>query len=150
MKCQKCGINEVNFHYSTNVNGCITETHLCSKCAAESGFDMGQMFDFGSIFEGMLPMRGSLGGFMPMAIPVMQTNALFPFTMQRRPGMIEQENSCCCGQKAAKETGVEVDEEMSERRELNMQMRAAIENEEFEKAAELRDKIKALETKKGE
>ena len=36
---------------------------------------------------------------------------------------------------------------MNERRELNMQMRIAVEKEDFEKAAELRDKIKALEVK---
>ena len=33
---------------------------------------------------------------------------------------------------------------MKELRELNVQMRAAIEKEEFEKAAEIRDKIKEL------
>ena len=147
MKCQKCGRNEVSFHYTTNVNGCVTETHLCSQCAAESGYDIGQMFDMGNFFDGMFPMHGEIGGFMPMAIPVMRTNAMLPFTMQRRTGMIEQGNPCdCgCGKGATRENNVEVDEVMSKRRELNIQMRAAVEKEEFEKAAELRDKIKELE-----
>jgi len=173
MKCQKCGRNEVNFHYSSNVNGNVTEKHLCSSCAEESGYDMGRMFDqmadFGGLFEGMLPMRSGISGFIPLALPAIETdamtplmvadsrlpyiqaNVMFPFTLQRRPGNIEQDNSCSCGcgqnRTKGKDVGVEVDKEMSMRRELNKQMRIAVENEEFEKAAELRDKIKELETK---
>jgi protein arginine kinase activator len=159
MKCQKCGKNEVNFHYSSNVNGCVTETHLCSQCAAESGYDMERMFDRGfifdrgqfgnreNIFDLMLPMHGGIGGFMPLAIPVMQPNAMIPFTLQRRSGTLDQGDACgCgCGKSAAMRNNTEVDADMSKRRELNMQMRAAVEREEFEKAAELRDQIKELE-----
>jgi protein-arginine kinase activator protein McsA len=60
-----------------------------------------------------------------------------------------QENTCSCGieEKAKTLLNVEIDEDMSKRRELNAQMRIAVENEEFEKAAELRDKIKELEAR---
>jgi len=157
MKCQNCGSSEANFHYSSNVNGSVTETHLCSQCAAESGIDIGQLFnqnllDFGSMFEGMFPIRGEIGAFMPMAIPVARPGVVFPYTVQRRPGLHPgtisggNQYQCGCGQSKAQEAGIEVDELMSKRRELNMQMRAAVENEEFEKAAELRDRIKELET----
>ena len=151
MKCQKCGKSEVNFHYSSNVNGCVTETHLCSECATESGYDIRQMFDFDGIFDSMLPMRGKLGGFMPVAIPFMQSNAFFPFAIQPHIGMsgsigTEKPSACGCGCATTEQKeNVEVDEKLSQRRKLNMQMRAAIEKEEFEKAAELRDKIKELE-----
>ena len=147
MKCQKCGINEVSFHHSSNVNGCVTETHLCSKCAAESGFDLEKIFDFGSIFDGMFPVR-SLGGFMQVAIPMLSADSMFPFTMRPLTSMIEQGTSheCGCGGSAMREANIEVDEEMKMRRELNAQMRVAVANEEFEKAAELRDKIRALES----
>jgi len=160
MKCQKCGKNEVNFHYTANINGNVTEKHLCSSCAAESGYDIEHMFtskqfaDFGNIFNEMFPVRSGLGGFMPMAIPVMQANTMYPFIFERRPGigsslLREQGDSCTCGcgKKITRENEIEVDKEMNERRELNMQMRSAIENEEFEKAAELRDKIRALESR---
>jgi len=145
MKCQKCGKNEVNFHYSSNVNGSITETNLCSVCASESGYDIGQMFD------SMFPIRG-VSGFMPMAIPMMQANTLLPFIMEPRMGLGTapvhgQAGSCACGctKSAPGEMDVEVDEKMIKRRELNMQMRAAVEKEDFETAAVLRDKIKELE-----
>jgi len=147
MKCQKCGINEVSFHHSSNVNGCVTETHLCSKCAAESGYNIEQMFDFGGIFDEMLSMR-SLSGFMPVVVPMLSSNAMFPLPTHPLQGMAQQRtpHECGCGSGNAYSANVEVDEEMKLRRELNAQMRTAVANEEFEKAAELRDKIKALES----
>ena len=156
MKCQKCGKNEVNFQYTSNVNGCVTETNLCALCAAESGFDIGQMLDLGhqselrNIFDGMFPTRNGISGFMPMAIPVIQSNTIFPFTTQSHRGMIVNSDPCgCgCGNNPTKVSNVEVDEEMSKRRELNAMMRAAVEKEDFEKAAELRDQIKDLEARR--
>jgi len=158
MNCQKCGKNEVNFHYSSNVNGCRTEMHLCSACAAESGYDINKMLDpaglsdtaglFGSgqLSDFILPIR-SLGGFIPMAIPMLRSAGAFPFTTQSNTGMMEQATPCGCSGTGAKELNIEVDEDMKHRRELNALMRIAVANEEFEKAAELRDKIKALEAK---
>ena len=154
MKCQKCGNNEVNFHYSSNVNGSVTEAHLCSGCAMESGYDISKMFDldFGNIFDNMLPIRNAISGFIPMAIPMINANSMFPFTMMPRRGMIEQgqRSSDCecsaCGQSVLRNPNVEVDEIMSQRRQLNAQMQEAVAKEEFEKAAELRDKIRALES----
>ena len=156
MKCQKCGMNEVNFHYSKNVNGSVTETYLCSQCATESGYDIGKMFnlgqlnELGSIFNGMFPTRSGISGFMPMAIPVMQSKTMFPFTTPSHRGMIVNSDPCgCgCGNNSTKVSNVEVDEEMSKRRELNAMMRAAVEREDFEKAAELRDQIKDLEARR--
>jgi len=148
MKCQICGKNEVNFHYTSNVNGCITETHLCSVCAAESGYDIGKMFGLENVFDGIFPVR-EMSGFIPMLVPLINSNSTFPFTMKPGLDMIEQKNCRCgCGQQTSiiENPRIEVDEEMSKRRELNAQMRIAVENEEFEKAAVLRDKIKELET----
>jgi len=109
--------------------------------------NFGGLNELDNIFDGMFPMRNGLSGFMPLAIPVMHSNTMFPFTIQPGRGMIENRNSCgCgCGNNSTKVSDVEVDEEMSKRRELNAQMRAAVEKEDFEKAAELRDQIKALE-----
>jgi len=199
MKCQECGKNEVNFHYSSNVNGCVTETHLCSDCAAKSGYDLEQIIDFGQVFDigqslglgnifggsnppglfppgmippGLFPVQSGIGGFTPVTIPVMRTNTLLPFALQPYMGMDatpsratpSRENSfrasntrnanavrerdgtcsCGCGKSASGEKKAERNEEMSRKRELNMQMRAAIEKEDFEQAAKLRDKIREL------
>ena len=39
MKCEHCGNEEVSFHYTSNINGNITEKHLCSQCAGKFGID---------------------------------------------------------------------------------------------------------------
>jgi len=160
MKCQKCGSNEVIFHYSSNINGCVTETHLCSQCAIESGYDIEKMLSQGSqisfehnqfmdlndFIESLFPMRG-VSGFVPIAFPMMQSNSSMPFTPHPFAGMIEQGNqhSCSCAKPHKVIDNFEIDEEMKHRRELHAQMRAAVDNEEFERAAELRDMIKELE-----
>jgi len=38
MKCEHCGKNEVTFVYQSNLNGKVTEKHLCSECAKELGY----------------------------------------------------------------------------------------------------------------
>ena len=38
MKCENCGKNEVTFVYQSNINGQITEKHLCSECAEKLGY----------------------------------------------------------------------------------------------------------------
>jgi len=148
MKCQNCGKNEVNFHYSSNINGNVTETYLCSECAAKSGYDIGRLFETGGAFDEFFPMPGWSGGFLPIAIPVMDVSPGLSF--MARPGIrrLAQQaglSDCGCGAGADGCQSPQVDDEMKKRRELYMQMRTAAENEEFEKAAELRDKIKELE-----
>ncbi|MCL2426100.1 MAG: UvrB/UvrC motif-containing protein [Oscillospiraceae bacterium] len=154
MKCQKCGNNEVNFSYSSNINGNVSETNLCSKCATESGYDIEKLFNnehnvaVGEMFEKMFAIPKSNNGLMSMAIPMIPTSAVFPFVVRPTSGMIEERNSnsCGCGQHTTHNQNADVDEDMKMRRELNAQMREAIANEEFEKAAVLRDKIKMLGT----
>jgi len=125
MRCNNCGRNEVNFHYSSSINGCVTETNLCSECAQQAGYDLASMFDY--------------------------TFLMLPFTMRPVRGMIADRavsapNICGCGCKnsTVEETKVEVDEVMKQRRELNIQMKAAVDTEDFETAAKLRDRIKEL------
>jgi len=162
MKCQKCGKNEVNFHYSSNVNGCITETHLCQNCATESGYDIGKIFGLGEAYSSnrgqlsdlILFLQGEVSGFMPIFNPGLPINRISQYSRNPQTGSIERKNvqtaPCDCGCDTSKrnEINVDVDEEMKMRRQLNAQMREAVEKEEFEKAAEIRDKIKELEARK--
>ena len=148
MKCQNCGKSEVNFHYSSNINGCVTESHLCSECAANLGYNMEEMFDFRSMMSGFNPLFTGRNYFMPQMLPF--TGFGMPSFFTVRPlieaGSCSADQKCGCSERAASDTGSEVDGDMKERRELYMQMRAAAESEDFEKAAELRDKIKEMES----
>lgn len=177
MKCQNCGRNEVNFHYSSNVNGAVTETRLCSECARKSGYDFDGMFDMGSLLGEFFPalgMRdsgmgayGLWNGYMQNPMSMFAPSPLFPFASQPRIALrpigyrvvqpetkpdAKQEECACGGECAAPAEGTEqtaeVDAEMKKRCEINAireQMRMAAAKEDFEKAAELRDRIKGME-----
>ena len=158
MKCQKCGKNEVNFHYSSNVNGRVTEAHLCSHCAQADGYDINSMFganglfDFSDIFSDFYPIFG--GGFIP-AIAPMPGYGKVAYPRIARIGAFKpaQPSECGCGCSAdsrpENSSEIKADDDMAKRRELNMQLQAAIKNEEFEKAAEIRDRIKSINGDRG-
>ena len=131
MKCQKCGQNEVNFYHSSNVNGAITETHLCAQCASGAGYDIMNLLSFRSMFEEIMPMIAANRYSLPETRKVMVA----------QPAL---KAKCECGNHTAEEIVNKADAQMKELRELNMQMREAVAKEEFEKAAEIRDRIKEL------
>ena len=153
MKCEKCG-KEANVFYRSNINGKLTTMNLCSECAekmkGENEFmDMDKMFDnmFGNIFGGSLftPMTMNPWNGFGFGMPMLS----FPrFRIMLEP-MTENEPKEQAKAEDTDDTKVEekIDPELSKRRELNMlrsQMDEAVKNEEFEKAAELRDKIREL------
>ena len=159
MKCEKCGKNEVSFHYSSNINGKITEKHLCSECAAEfehsedytntmSMFDeMNGMFNnmFGSIFERLsLPGAWDDFGFRMPTMVMPRINIM----LSGHPA-VEEHREKMSGKPEIKQAEQEVDEEMNKRRRLNelrAMMEKAAKQEDYEKAIELREQIKALES----
>lgn len=56
MKCQKCNQNEANTHITKIINGNKTEMYLCDKCAAENqdliNFNAGFDHEFENFFNG--------------------------------------------------------------------------------------------------
>lgn len=146
MKCQSCGNFEANFHYKSNINGEITERHLCQECAQKTEGGMfagstarlrpmqtlsGGMFDLfeGGLFTGRffgdaLSMPAMMGGF-PTAAP------------EPSPGNLPE-----------KDIPADAGEDIKKRRELNKlrsEMEREVRAESFERAAELRDEIYRLE-----
>ena len=144
MKCQKCGNNNATFHYKANINGQITEQHLCAECAEQAGFTNERMFGadmFGSMFNNFFdgffaPVnRGFFPEFGRLVMPVM--------TVPQIEYVVKSDE-----EKNKEKVPTATDEEMKRRREINVireQMNAAVKEEDFEKAAELRDKLRALE-----
>lgn len=64
MKCQKCGSNNANTHIKTVINGEFIEYDLCSECAKKMGYTniFGNMEDefsslLGSFFGNAIPAR---------------------------------------------------------------------------------------------
>ena len=147
MKCQNCGKNEVSFHYSSNVNGCVTQTHLCSECAAKSGLDIESIFGAGGFFGDESPF-GMRNAFLP--VPIFGFGMAPLFAPMLQTGLQPSECECggACEAPVPETPQVDVDAEMLKRREINIlreQMRLAADKDDFEKAAELRDEIKRME-----
>jgi len=104
----------------------------------------------------MFPMQKRMESLMT---PSLQMTDMFPmFGLETRiptgsrahagsSGIQPATKPCSCGCKAVTHdvSKIEVDEKLNQKRELNKQMRIASQNEEFEKAAEFRDKIKELD-----
>lgn len=151
MKCTNCGKNEVSFYYTSNINGNVTKKALCAECAEKLGYteSAGSMF---ARSERM--MSDMMDGFFGRALRPFTPLDLFAPEMFALPGWAEkkQEHECGCGGSCGCEDKPEekanVDSELSRRREINAlrhQMHMAARNEEYEKAAELRDRLKQLE-----
>ncbi len=167
MLCQNCGKNEATTHVKRIVNGDTTETHLCSECAQHLGY--GDIFSgFG------LNLDDFFGGFLgdtvqKTALPAEQKcpecgssfndivssgrlgcgecyrtfyDKLLP-SIQRIHGRIQHSGKRI---PTAEETSKKVDEYTLENRieDLKSQLSRAVENQEFERAAVLRDEIKKL------
>lgn len=158
MKCENCGKNEVTFVYQSNINGKVEEKHLCSECAEKLGYTqriaahnqrMMQNF-FGNNFFG----GGLLDDFFsPMPSLMSRMNRFLEdpfddfFSDMPALGAPAQQNQ---QQEEKKDDLVEKEEQsrfarMRQMNALRMEMKKAVHQENFERAAELRDQIKALE-----
>lgn len=154
MKCENCGKNEVTFVYQSNINGKITEKHLCSACAEKLGYSqkiaahsqrMMQSFFGGSFFDDFFtPMPSLFGGLNRMLEdPFDDFFADMPALTAGEPAQVQPE-------KTKQQPDLVEKEEQSRfarRREINalrMEMRKAVRQENFERAAELRDQLRAM------
>ena len=152
MKCENCGKNEVTFVYQSNVNGQITEKHLCAECAERLGYTQRLAA------QSQRMMRGLFGGglfddfFTPVPSLLSRMNRMLedPFDdffadMPALGAPAEAKQEAPKAQEALLEQ--EEQNEISRKRQLNalrMEMQKAVQEENFERAAELRDQIHSL------
>ena len=160
MKCEKCAVNEATVFYREIINGKETKMHLCSKCAGEkeAGFGFGDLTPeglFGNVFSSLglqkkpsvEAKRCSLCGSLFSDIAKMGkvgcpkcyesfADELAP-TLKRLHGVATHKGNIPEKHK----------EKLSALRyaeQLEAELEAAVSREEYEKAAELRDKIREL------
>ena len=162
MICQNCGLNNASSHFHSVINGVVTDKYLCAKCAEKYNT---QCFENNSIFD-------VLSSFLNDTVNVKTTHKTcnccgityqevlksgrlgcsscynvfkdeLISTLQRLYG-----NTNHIGKKLNNEAHVVADKEQSideKIKEKKKELSLAIENEEYEKAAVLRDEIKVLE-----
>ena len=146
MRCDRCGKNEATFYYKSNINGKVTQVHLCPQCAEELGYTdsfrsagmTGGLFgDFFSRPFGMLePFFSGLGSRMltefPEPVDVLgQARESTPAQEDTGDLLPRDEQDALTRQR--------------KRNALQTQLNLAVEAERFEEAAKLRDELKALE-----
>jgi len=172
MLCQNCGRNEATTHIKRVINGATSESHLCAECAGSLGY--GDMFSgFGFSFGELLGSFLGEATPSPAAIPL-ETNRckrcgnswhdivregklgcaecyrtffdkLQP-SLQRIHGKIKHNGKISSGSFVEAEAVKTPEQEKSDKRTaLEAEMKKAIEEQNFEQAAVLRDKIKALD-----
>lgn len=168
MICQVCGKKTATTHVKTIVNGQLTELHLCSDCAREKGYGSllsGWGLDFGSLLGGFfgsgyteekvtrcekcgasfeeIAKNGKLGcadcykTFRRQLLPMIQKIHGTTHHKGKTP------TSSALRIAEPKHELAEVKESLLE--EKKRLLKKAVENQEFEQAALLRDEIKEME-----
>ena len=145
MKCQNCGKNEATFYYKSNINGRVMESHLCPECARQLGLVqdmrrpmMSSFRDdddfFTRPFRMLEPLLGGFGSRLltefPEPVDVTQ--------QARRAAEEPREDNLVQGDEREKLS------RQRQRNALETQLRHAVETENFEEAAKLRDQLRSL------
>ena len=157
MKCEHCGKNEVAFIYRSNINGRVEEKRMCAACAERLGYskrleahDRRMMRDF---FTGGLWNDRLLEDFFAptgrrwlledpfedvfRAMPALQTAPKAEPQTAPQEELLEKEER-------------EVFSRLRRLNALRVEKEKAVREEDFERAAQLRDQIRALEAEGGE
>lgn len=147
MLCDKCKKNEANVHVSQYVNGVMYEQNLCGECAGmQSGMfaGIGGFSGFGNMFDQLRQMS-------MIGAPVGAAAAEIPRVGGREESIFEELGLKLPDFNERPEEEPVVKEEKETLEGLKMQLEEAVKAQEFEKAAELRDKIYFMEKEeKGE
>ncbi len=133
MLCDKCKKNQANIHVSRIINGVKYEQNLCMECA---GVNPQEMF---GMFPGFESMFGDMQQAIMVGAPQHQAQAGLGDTDFEALGL-KLPGSGFSSPALPKEK-----EETLE--ELKQQLAAAVSDEKFELAAELRDRIYVMEKK---
>lgn len=143
MLCQRCHKREANFHYTQIVNNVQTQFNLCSHCANEMGLskDFDRTFSLDSMFDSF---------FSPSLFSGFNTPSSFRIDGEKLyKNEFEHEID-----KMFSSFGEEIKNENDKNNNngtknvienLKNSLKKAIETENFEEAAKLRDEIKKLE-----
>ena len=157
MKCENCGKNDVTFVYRSNINGKVEEKHLCSECAEKLGYTQRLGVNSRSLMQNFFGRNSLLGSgffddfFSPM--PSLMGRMLedpFDDFFAEMPALSASTAQQQETQQEKKEdlVGKEEQSRFSYLRQLNalkMEMKKAVHQENFERAAELRDQIRRME-----
>lgn len=164
MQCDICHKNEASVHLTEIIDNQITELHLCEECARQKGAQMEQHFGLADLLAGLADLGQQFDVSAKKEIKC--ANCGLTYQDFRRLGRL----GCSeCYQEFKDSLRVLLKrihgstqhlgrmpvkkplpvQKKSEADKLRGKLQRAIEMEEFEEAARLRDKIRTLEAKPG-
>lgn len=134
MKCENCGRNDAAFYYRFNVNGRVTQAHLCAACAQklDCGSEWNEVWD--GLFSFLPRAVGAEEFFDEPSFSPAARRALHVLSAQEeheKPLLPEQEQRVLRRER--------------ERNALQVALHEALEREDYERAAGLRDELRRLE-----
>ncbi len=153
MLCEKCGMNLANLHLTQNINGKKTEMHVCHSCAAQMGY-LGADNIFSTDFFNLLtpniagharcPGCGETYEEYKSTKRIGCAKCYTHFASFLEPVLKKVHGSALHTGKLPKKASHQLKLKRESER-LRRQLQEAILNEEFEKAANLRDKIREID-----
>ncbi|MDD5504945.1 MAG: UvrB/UvrC motif-containing protein [Candidatus Omnitrophica bacterium] len=176
MLCDICKKNEATVHLTEVVNENITELHICEQCARAKGASMYQHFGIAELLSGLVDMPDDMvskkshinikcpacnmsydnfkkiGRFGCARCYETFSRALFPLFKKihgtpchigRQAREIRKDKIRSDGKSQKPRSAKDI------LKDIRLELADAVEKEEFEKAAVLRDKIKMLESGEG-
>jgi len=162
MLCGACHQNEATIHLTEIVNNQMIEVHLCETCAQEKGTDFKTHFNFSDLLSGLSDVGSVLKADLMETAGCKTCGLTYEeFGKTGRlgcPDCYQDLNKILLPlikrvQRSTEHLGKHPSKASSETkrtidlRELRERLKRAIEMEEFEKAADIRDQIKKLEDK---
>jgi len=168
MLCQKCNAKQATCHYRSSTNGKTEELHLCQECYQEIGFPSNEVFeglpDFGPssffpVFFGQpaaprvqqktCPLCGGTFDEIARSAKVGCGKCYSVFSDQLAPFLSRLHGGARHAGSAPESAGKEI--ALKQRlSNLKNEMQAAINAQNFERAAELRDQLKDIEAGENE
>ena len=152
MLCSKCHMKEATVYYKQNINGEIKEYALCSDCAAQTELGFSPINVFSSVLTSRRPREaskrctlcGSTFDEIKRSGKAGCAECYSVFAEELAP-MIAGIHGSAQHKARGVSTTQNTDRKPSELDALRSELRSAVEAENYERAAELRDMIKRLE-----
>ena len=163
MLCDICGKREATVHLTEIINNQMTKLHLCEECAKEKGAEMEEHFGLANLLAGLVDLGQPLGTVKEKKLQCPSCG--LTYTDFKKLGKVG------CGQcyetfktylvplfkrihgsdthigKIPRKKGKVPKAKKVNIEELKRRLKKAVELEEFEEAAQLRDEIKRYERK---
>jgi len=161
MLCNECGKNEATVHVTHIVNGKKTENHLCEECAKQNQTILNSTFSMENLFFDMLnnAFNGATYSLSKSCSTCGMTydefrnvgkfgcgDCIDTFKSKLMPAVKNIQGYDTHQGKIPKRAGGDY-KKQKDMEKLKEQLKLMIDQEEYEKAAQLRDKIREMESK---